>query len=185
MDSIIPFDLITNLFALGSLGAVIFSGFLLIIILASHLSPKNTFFKKIRETLQKYSLYLAFFFSLGATTGSLFMSEFAGFAPCELCWYQRVFMYPQTFLFLLAMYYKDTKVFLYSLFLSSVGLLLALWHVFIEYQPQFETCSEDVVACSVIQFQAFGFVTIPFMSASIFLLLFLISLFSMNVKKVA
>jgi hypothetical protein len=29
-----------------------------------------------------------------ATAGSLWFSEGAGFPPCELCWYQRIAMYP-------------------------------------------------------------------------------------------
>lgn len=29
-----------------------------------------------------------------ATAGSLYFSEVLGLVPCDLCWYQRVFMYP-------------------------------------------------------------------------------------------
>ncbi len=183
MDSPIPFELITNIFAAGSVVTTIISGLLLILLVSSFTAPKNTFVKKTLSFVQKNSLYAGFLFSFLATAGSLFMSEMAGFVPCELCWYQRVFMYPQAFVFLLALYYRDAKVFLYSLFLSSIGLLIALWHVFIEYQPKFETCSETSISCSSIQFQAFGFVTIPFMSASIFLFLVLVSAISLRKNK--
>ncbi len=185
MDSGIPFDFIANLLALGTLGICVFSVVILILLILGYVAPKNSAVRNSKKIVNSYSLYVAFIFSLGATVGSLFMSELGGLEPCTLCWYQRIFMYPQTFLFLLAMYYKDSKVFLYSLFLSSIGLLIALWHVFIEYQPQFETCSEGTVACSAIQFEAFGFVTIPFMSASTFAFLVLISLLSLkyNSKK--
>jgi len=181
MDSVIPFESIATLFAFGALILNIFSIFILGIFIAGSISSKNSRIKKIRMILKSYSLYVGFFAALGATAGSLFMSELGGLEPCTLCWYQRIFMYPQVFIFLLAAYYKDMKVFLYSLFLSSIGLILALWHIFIEYHPEFETCSENSVACSTIQFEAFGFVTIPFMSASIFL--FLVALALLGLQK--
>lgn len=180
MDSGIPFELIANIFALGALGVNVLSLIILCILIFEYVAPQKKLAKSIKSIFNKFGLYFAFVFSLGATSGSLFMSELGGLEPCTLCWYQRIFMYPQVFLFLLAMYYKDSKVFLYSLFLSSIGLLIALWHVFIEYKPQFETCSEGTVACSAIQFQAFGFVTIPFMSASIFAFIVLLSLLSLK-----
>lgn len=180
MDSGIPFEFIATTFALGALSINVLSIIILSILILEYVAPMKKIAMKIKNIFQKFGLYFAFIFSLGATAGSLFMSELGGLEPCTLCWYQRVFMYPQTFLFLLATYYKDTKVFLYSLFLSAIGLGIALWHVFIEYQPQFETCSETSIACSAIQFEAFGFVTIPFMSASTFLFLVLLSIFSLR-----
>ncbi|MGR5922655.1 disulfide bond formation protein B [Bacillus pacificus] len=43
------------------------------------------------------------FISLIATCGSLYFSEILGFTPCNLCWYQRIFMYPLIFLIIIAM----------------------------------------------------------------------------------
>ena len=37
-----------------------------------------------------------------ATLGSLYFSEEAGYIPCRLCWYQRIFMYPLPILIALA-----------------------------------------------------------------------------------
>ena len=51
-------------------------------------------FPKIGAFLGRYGLLFAFLTALGATAGSLFYSNVAGFAPCELCWFQRIFMYP-------------------------------------------------------------------------------------------
>ena len=48
-----------------------------------------------------YELWLAFLVAATATGGSLFYSEIAGFVPCELCWYQRICMYPLSILTLL------------------------------------------------------------------------------------
>ena len=49
---------------------------------------------KLPHLLQQYGAYLAFVTALTAMLGSLYYSEMAGFVPCTLCWYQRIFMYP-------------------------------------------------------------------------------------------
>jgi hypothetical protein len=46
----------------------------------------------VRRAVWGYELWLAFVASATATAGSLFFSEVAHFVPCELCWYQRIFM---------------------------------------------------------------------------------------------
>lgn len=40
------------------------------------------------------SLLFIWLVSLVATLGSLYFSEVRGYEPCELCWYQRILMYP-------------------------------------------------------------------------------------------
>ena len=40
------------------------------------------------------SLLMIWVVSFVATLGSLYFSEVRGYEPCELCWYQRIFMYP-------------------------------------------------------------------------------------------
>ena len=67
--------------------------------------------------------------SLSATMGSLWYSEIIGFEPCKLCWFQRIFMYPQTILFLIAMKVKrNTGIIWNSLVLSLIGGLIASYH---------------------------------------------------------
>src|SRR3954452_8203501 len=56
----------------------------------------------LRWTVEGYELWLVFVVSSIATGGSLFFSEIAHFVPCELCWYQRICMYPLTIISLLA-----------------------------------------------------------------------------------
>ena len=59
-------------------------------------------FARVRSVLWGYELWAAFVVSSIATGGSLFFSEIAGFIPCELCWYQRICMYPLSIITLLA-----------------------------------------------------------------------------------
>src|SRR3989338_9201466 len=76
----------------------------------------------------KHVLVFSFIVALAATLGSLFYSEIAGYEPCKLCWFQRIFMYPQTIIFGLAWLKKDYGIVLYGLVLSSMGALIAGYH---------------------------------------------------------
>ena len=64
----------------------------------------------LRAALWGYELWAAFVVAAVATGGSLFFSEIAHFVPCELCWYQRICMYPLSILTLLAAVHGDHRV---------------------------------------------------------------------------
>src|SRR5688572_3194157 len=65
-----------------------------------------------------HALGLMLIVALFATLGSLFLSEIAGWTPCLLCWYQRIFMYPQAVILALAFWHNDRNVAPYILTLS-------------------------------------------------------------------
>src|SRR3989338_4029041 len=69
-------------------------------------NTKNPFF----DFVARRALPLSFLVALAAVAGSLFYSEIAGFEPCKLCWFQRIFMYPQVVLLGLAMVVRDTRI---------------------------------------------------------------------------
>lgn len=66
--------------------------------------------------------------SLIATLGSLYFSEILKFIPCDLCWFQRIFMYPQVVLLGLAAIRKEYGIARYSLALSIIGGAISLYH---------------------------------------------------------
>lgn len=68
-----------------------------------------------------FLLYGAWFVSLIATLGSLYLSEIKGFIPCDLCWFQRIFMYPLVLILGIATLQNDWKVVRYALPLSVIG----------------------------------------------------------------
>lgn len=138
-------------------------------------STLNKFYKTaIAQNIKKYSLHISFFISLTATLGSLFYSEIAGFAPCKLCWFQRVFMYPLPMLFGLALYKKDKNITDYGIGLSLIGSVIAAYHYALQINPNpFASCSTIgfSASCSDRFVTHFGYITIPMMSLTAFLLI--------------
>lgn len=143
--------------------------------------------KIFKINLDKYALKIIFIVSLVATVGSLYFSERLGFAPCKLCWYQRIFMYPQVFLMGTSLYKKSTDVFKYILILSTIGLTIAAYHYNLQIHPNPYAPCGDIgfsVSCSKNFFTYFGYITIPWMSFSAFVINALISLFAIKNGKV-
>ena len=106
-----------------------------------------------------------------ATLGALFMSEVMGFAPCVLCWYQRIFMFPLVLILALGLFPFDPKVLRYALPLAAIGLLVAGFHVLLTIGiiPESLTPCRQGIPCKTIQIEWFGFVTIPLLSFLAFL----------------
>lgn len=121
--------------------------------------------------------------TIGSVALSLVYSEYFGFVPCSLCWLQRIALYPQAILSVLAYRLKEQTYFpLYAIALSTFGLLVAIYHYFYQMLPS-ETfvgvlpCLTDGSAnCADKVINNFGFVTFPFLSAVTFAFLMIIYL---------
>ncbi len=117
-------------------------------------------------------LSLAWLISAVSAGGSLYYSEIIGFTPCLLCWYQRIAMYPLVPVLGVAAFAADTWSWRYSLPLALVGLGIAAYHVTIQFRPALEVMSCTAgVPCTARYVSAFGFVSIPVMAGSGFLLI--------------
>lgn len=124
----------------------------------------------------KQTLTLAFIVALTAMLGSLTYSNVIGYEPCELCWFQRIFMYPQVFLFALALWKKDRRVIDYSLILSTIGGLIALYHYLMQLDiaPSLPCAAIGYsVSCSQRFVMQFGYITIPLMAFTAFVMIIL------------
>src|SRR5450759_3941559 len=81
-------------------------------------------------TDSRWSLvFLAWLTATLATLGALFMSEVMALAPCVLCWYQRIFMFPLVVILALGLFPFDPKVVRYALPLGVIGLAVAAFHL--------------------------------------------------------
>jgi disulfide bond formation protein DsbB len=131
--------------------------------------------KKIIGYLSKKAILFSFIVALLATLGSLFYSEVAGFEPCKLCWFQRIFMYPQTILLAIALGKKNEGLAVYnSLVLSLIGAAIAGYHYLLQIG------AAPVLPCSAVGYSAacsqrfvmqFGYITIPLMALTAFALI--------------
>lgn len=126
----------------------------------------------LRQLLDGSELWLAFAVALVATGGSLFFSEVEHFVPCKLCWFQRIGMYPLVLLAAPA-FLHDRRAARYFLPLPVFGLGVAFWHILVERGVITETQSCEISApggCSVKWIEEFGYMTIPTLAATGFLL---------------
>lgn len=130
---------------------------------------------KVSEFLEDYGGWLAFVIALVATLGSLYYSEVAGFIPCRLCWFQRIFMYPLTFITFVGALRRDDYLPGYVLPLSLTGLGISAYHYLMEkgIVAASATCAADV-PCNLSYVNYLGFITIALMAFTAFTLISLI-----------
>lgn len=115
-------------------------------------------------------LLLAWIVSLVATLGALFVGEIMGQTPCELCWYQRIFMFPLAIMLGVALYTSDSRVQRYALPLVLLGGLIALYHslLFLGVIPQPIVPCGSGPSCSSSNMVLLGLVPLPLLSLGAF-----------------
>ena len=134
----------------------------------------------------KRAILFTFVIALIATLGSLFYSEIAGFEPCKLCWFQRILMYPQVILLAMALWKRDRNIAGYSLGLSIPGAIIAGYHYLLQLgvAPAFSCSAVGYSAhCSQRFVMNFGYITIPLMAFSAFVIIILIQLIGKGYTK--
>jgi disulfide bond formation protein DsbB len=101
-----------------------------------------------------------------ATVGSLTFSEVFHFTPCELCWYQRIAMYPLVVVLGVGALRRDLSMRLPALLIAGIGAALSTWHVLVQRVPAMSnTTSCDATApCTAIWVDVFQIFTIPTMA---------------------
>jgi len=134
--------------------------------------------------IKKHNLVLAWIVAIVAMSGSLYFSEVRKFIPCSFCWYQRILMYPQVLLLGIAVFKKDRNIITYVLPMTMIGAFIGTIH-YLEQKTEFisnilgHTC-QSFVPCNGEYVNYFGFVTIPFLSLTAFILITI--LLSVNKK---
>jgi disulfide bond formation protein DsbB len=128
-----------------------------------------------RSSIAESAVPLAAAVATGATLGSLYFSESAGFVPCELCWFQRIAMYPLAIILGVAVMRRDKTVLPYALTLSVIGLGISAYHVQLQLFPEQSSFCEAANPCSGRWVEAFGWLTIPQMAGVSFALIALLA----------
>ena len=122
-------------------------------------------------------LWIICMITTGAMVGSLYFSEKVGFAPCKLCWYQRIGIFSIAIISFVAALRNDKNIARYTIVLAPIGLLVSTYHYLLEWFPTLETnvCSLDV-PCTAVWFRELGFVTLCFMAGCAFITVIAVSL---------
>jgi len=129
-------------------------------------------------------LWIICMITTGAMVGSLYFSEKVGFAPCKLCWYQRIGIFSIAIISFVAALRNDKNIARYTIVLAPIGLLVSTYHYLLEWFPTLETnvCSLDV-PCTAVWFRELGFVTLSFMAGCAFITVIAVSLAIMREQK--
>ncbi len=139
----------------------------------------------IKKYLKEYSSYVAWTIGLVSMVISLYFSEILGIAPCVLCWYQRIFMYPLVFIVGVGIIRRDVNFFWYAIPLSVVGFLVALYHNLLVWHlvPEALVPCTTGVSCVTQTWTALNFITIPLLSLMAFALITLLIMFHHKVNQ--
>ena len=168
------FDTATNFFLVLTIVADVVIGAAVLLGVAALVSRSaRRAWRSLGRTIGDQAALVGFLVALVTTAGSLYYSEHLGFIPCELCWYQRIAMYPLTVILGVGWLRRDTRVWITATPFVAVGAPLSLYHWLVERVPSFAESSSCSVAapCSAPYFEKLGFVTLAWMCLSSFLLI--------------
>lgn len=124
------------------------------------------------DRVQAFSSYIALSAAWVATSGSLFMSEVLRWTPCVMCWYQRILMYPLAILIAIGILRRDQALYIYVLPFSVFGAGVALYHYLLTkttFLPP-PPCVAGI-PCTEDYLNWFGFINVPFLSLTAFLII--------------
>lgn len=152
----------------------------ILLIIINYLFFKNNK-NKILIFFKKYTFHFGFLIALGAVMLSLFYSEIIGYPPCELCWIQRIFLYPQLVLFGVKLFRKENNITDSSMILAIIGAWISFYHIYVENGGTIgPTCADPAnggISCAVRYVYEFNYIGIPMMALtmSIFIILILLN----------
>lgn len=111
-------------------------------------------------------VFSAWLIALTASLGALFIGEVMGQLPCNLCWYQRVFIFPLVIILAVGCFNDDPGAWHYGLPLTVIGALIAGFHS-LSYAgvlpTQIQPCGLGP-SCSSADMTIFGALPLPFLS---------------------
>jgi len=114
--------------------------------------------------------YLAWLIALFSMVGSLFFSLVMELPACDLCWYQRIAIYPLVLIVGTGIVTRDGRMKAYALPLTLVGLCISVYHNLLYYGliPEGITPCTEGIPCNARQLELLGFITIPLMGLAAF-----------------
>ena len=170
-----PVDTLNQLLGTGTLALqVITIGLIVALLLRKRVSGLND----VVHQIGGLALPIGFVLTLASALMTLYYSDVLGFEPCPLCWWQRIFLYPQVILFGLALW-KQIPFRLLSIALSIFGFGFAVYHHALQMLPTGALpCPAADHSCAAITFVEYGYITYPLMAATLFVFVIVLMLCS-------
>ncbi|HEY4376196.1 MAG TPA: disulfide bond formation protein B [Acidimicrobiales bacterium] len=154
-------------FALLSLACWAATGAIVVVSLLARFRPASAATTWL-ASVGDLALWFAWVVAAVTTAGSLYYSEVAHFLPCELCWYQRICVYPLSAVLLVAALRRDRDVWRYVAIPAVVGAGIAAYHTQLQAYPSQHTFCSTVNPCTTRYVWEYGFVSLPFMALAAF-----------------
>lgn len=143
-------------------------------------------YKKVRLIITPYrALLFSIAIAIGGIIGSFLFSEIAGFPPCSLCYIQRYLLISALLILSIMLYlvhsHEITARILRYIFLCvllpiiTAGIFFGGYHTILQAFPNTNgTCLfGGAISCSKRYFYEFGYISLPTMSLTTFIVLFL------------
>ncbi|MEZ5314705.1 MAG: disulfide bond formation protein B [Chlamydiales bacterium] len=130
------------------------------------------------------SLYLAWLFASIGILASLYFSHISHFEPCYICWYQRICLFPLGIILGIAAYKSFLNITIYILPQVIIGFLFSVYQIAIQEFPNLNgmsLCGKESNCINKYDL-GLGFITIPMLSAILFLVVGSLLLFSWKYK---
>ena len=172
-----------KLIGIGTLVIHIILGLALIIFIYAKINKKKLpdFVHDSNKFLSENGIALSFLIALGASIGSLVYSEIIGLPPCDLCWYQRALIYPQVIILGVALLKKNREIFDYVLGLNIIGILIGGYQYIMQIIGYSGPCPvSGIVDCFTKDVFEFGYITIPMMSITVFVIVIVLTFMAKN-----
>ncbi|APH74850.1 disulfide bond formation protein B [Aquibium oceanicum] len=112
-------------------------------------------------------LLFAWMIAVAATLTALFIGEIVGQTPCNLCWFQRIFMFPLAIILGIAAFRSDSSIKFYALPLVGLGAAIAFFHTLIYFglvEEAIVPCTRSGTSCAGEAMTILGSVPLPLAS---------------------
>lgn len=116
------------------------------------------------DGIRSMSLWMGWLVAAVATAGSLYYSIGADYVPCELCWYQRICIYPFAVILLVAAWRNDTATWRHGLPITAIGIVISAYHTQLQAFPEQQTFCSAITPCNARYVWEWGFVSLPLMA---------------------
>lgn len=121
----------------------------------------------MKSFLKEYGLFICWLIATSAFVATLFFSEVLHWQVCNLCWYQRIAIYPLVILLGIGAFCDDKNIIPYAKTFCAIGFLLAIYQYAEQMIPGFAPialCAQGI-SCAETPIKLLGFITVPLLSA--------------------